>query len=252
MTKITLLFFIALISACATHPAPRLWDATSIADYPHTVALFKNKPNGKVVSGVYTADVRNMIRIKEQVENAAGSIRIDLLVEDSGEPNGFSFIMHGQPKIAVNVGMINLLGQDSDAIAALIGHELAHLYLEHGNLRRNREENSMVATMALSFALGMVGIPAPVDVTDVATTAVSNTFSRDEEREADRFGLVYMTKAGFDPWGAVHLQEKLRAVAKDAPIPFLSTHPSSDERIENMKRLALEQKQKELLPPAEK
>ena len=249
MTKITFLLLAAILSGCASRAAPRLWDAASIADYPNPVVLFKNKPNGKVVAGVYTADVRNMIRIKEQVENAAGPIRVGLLVEDGGKPNGFSFIMHGQPKIAVNIGMINLLGQDADAMAALMGHELAHLYLEHGNLRRNREGNRMMSSIALSFALGMIGIPAPVEVTDVATTAVANTFTREEERDADRFGVNYMTRAGFDPWGAVRLQEKLRAVAGSSRIPFMSTHPSNDERIENMKRLALEHKPEEAAPP---
>jgi len=248
MTKLLLLFFTVLTAGCATQAPARLWDATAIADSPNSVILFKNQKNGKVISGVYTADVKNMIRIKEQVENAAGSIRVGLLVEDSGEPNGFSFIMHGQPKIAVNIAMINLLGQDSDAIAALIGHELAHLYLEHGNLRKNREENRIMSSIALSFALGMVGIPAPVDVTDVATTAVANKYSRDEEREADEHGVAYMTKAGFDPWGAVRLQEKLSAVSKSAAIPFLSTHPSSDDRITNMKRLAMEHTPPEAAP----
>jgi len=186
------------------------------------------------------------------MENAAGSIRVDLLVEDSGDPNGFSFIMHGQPKIAVNIGMINLLGQDSDAMAALMGHELAHLYLEHGSLRKDREENRIMTSIALSFALGMIGILAPVDVTDVATSAVSESFSRDEERDADRFGVTYMIKAGFDPWGAVRLQEKLRTIANGTHIPFLSSHPTSDERIANMKRLAMEYKQDEITLPLEK
>ena len=245
MTKIKLLLLAVFISGCTSRAMPRLWDAASIASYPNPVVIFKNKPNGKVLAGVYTADVRKIIRITEQVENAAGTIRVKLLIEDSGEPNGFSFFMHGQPIIAVNIGMINLLGQDSDAIAALMGHELAHLYLEHGNLRRNREENRVMTSVALSFALGMAGIPAPVDLTDVATTAVSNTFTREEERDADRFGVGYMAQAGFDPWGAVRLQEKLKSVAKGSLLPFLSSHPAGDERIKNMKHLAMEMEHKQ-------
>ena len=244
MTRLTCLLLVALISGCASRAAPpKLWSAASIASYPNPLILIADKPNGKVIAGVYTADVRNMIRVKEQVENAAGPIRVELLIEEGGEPNGFSFTIGGQPKIAVNIGMINLLGNDSDAIAALMGHELAHLYLGHGNLRQNREGNRMMTSTLLSFTLGMIGIPAPVGVTDVATTAVANSFSREEERDADRTGVGYMTKAGFDPWGAVRLQEKLKVAAKGAPLQFLSTHPGSDERIENMKRLALEQEQ---------
>jgi len=249
MIKIISLFLITLVTGCASPTPHRLWGASSIAEYPSSIVLFKTKPKGKVISGVYTADVRNMILIKERVENAAGSIRSTLLIEDSGEPNGFSFIMHGQPMIAVNVGMINLLGNDSDAMAALFGHELAHLYLEHGNQRQKRNENSMMASIALSFTLGLAGIPAPAEVTDVATSAISNVYTRDEERDADWFGVGFITQAGFDAWGAVRLQEKLRDVSKNSPIPFMSSHPGSDERIKNMKQMALEQKSDPNEPP---
>jgi len=248
MPKITLLLLVALLSACASPPASRLFDAASLAEYPHPLVLITDKPKGKVIAGVYTEDVRTLIHVMERVEKAAGPMHPELMVEDRGEPNGFSFLMHGQPKIAVNISMINLIGQDEDALAALLGHELAHLYLKHGNLRQNREENRMVGSVALSFALGMIGIPAPVELTNVATTAVSNSFSREEEREADRSGVDYMIKAGFNPWGAVRLQEKLREVAKSSALPFLSTHPSNEERIENMRNLALASKQ-ESAPP---
>lgn len=214
-----------------------MWDAASIANYPHPFVVFKDKPNGKIIAGFNTAEIQNIIDIKERVENAAGSLRTDLLVAEGNQPNGFSFAYHKVSKIGINVGMIKLIGDDADAIAALIGHELAHLYLEHGKMRQSREENRVATSTALSFALGMVGIPIPAQVTDVATTAVSRTFSREEERDADQLGVTYMTHAGFDPLGAIRLQEKLGAVSSGSFIPFLSTHPANAERVENMKHL---------------
>jgi len=237
MAKIAFLLLVALISGCASSRPQRVWNAASIASYPHPFVIIKDKPNGKVIAGFNTNDIKNIISIKERVEKAAGPLRTELLIAEGDEPNGFSFAYHKVPSIGITVGMIKLIGDDADAMAALIGHELAHLYLEHGKIRQDREDNRIVASTVLSFALGMVGIPIPITATDVATTAVSRTFSREEERDADQLGMTYMTQAGFDPWGAVRLQEKLGAVSSVSLVPFLSTHPASAERVENMKRL---------------
>lgn len=237
MTKIAFLLLVALISGCANSRPQRIWDAESIANFPQPFVVYKDKADGKIIAGFKTADIRNIIDIKERVENAAGPLRTDLLIAEGEEPNGFSFAYHKVPNIGINIGMIKLIGDDADAMAALIGHELAHLYLEHGKIRQNREENRIVTSTVLSFALAMVGVPVPVTATDAATTTISRTFSRDEEREADQVGVAYMTKAGFDPHGAIRLQEKLAAISSGSMVPFLSTHPASAERVENMKRL---------------
>ena len=237
MTKIAFLLLVALISGCASSKPPMVWNAASIANFPSPFVVYKDKSNGKIIAGFSTADIKNIINIKERVENAAGPLRTEFLIAEGDEPNGFSFAHHDASKIGINVGMINLIGDDADAIAALIGHELAHLYLEHGKVRQNREEGRIVASSVLSFALAMVGVPVPVTATDAATSSISRSFTRDEERDADKLGVTYMVQAGFDPWGAVRLQEKLGAVSSGSLVPFLSTHPASAERVENMKRL---------------
>ena len=241
MTKMALLLLVALISGCASSNKPqRIWDAESIANFPHPYVAYQDEQDGKIIASFSTADIRNIINIKERVENTAGTLHTELLIAEGEEPNGFSFAYHNVPKIGITIGMIKLIGDDRDAMAALIGHELAHLYLENGKVRQNREEDRIVASTLLSLALGMVGVPIPVTATDVATDTISKTFSRDEEREADQVGVKYLVQAGFDPWGAVRLQEKLAAISSGSMVPFLSTHPASTERVENMKRLAKE------------
>ncbi|MDH4285722.1 MAG: M48 family metalloprotease [Gallionellaceae bacterium] len=207
-----------------------------MAEQPSPLVLVKDKPNGKVVAGVKTQDIRNMIGIKDRVEAAAGEMRTDLLVADGDEPNGFSFIYHDKPRIAINIPMINLIGEDEDAMAALIGHELAHLYLEHGKKQVKREENLVVTSTIISLALGLAGIP--MGPSDLATTTLSRKYSREDEREADAEGVKYMLLAGFSPCGATRLQEKLGAISPGTLIPFMSTHPSNSERAENMKVFA--------------
>lgn len=240
MAKITLLFFIALVSGCASNQPLKLWDASAMAALPYPMVTLKENQGEAISASINMADIQKMISIKEHVETAAGSLQTKLFIAEGNAPNGFSTVSVHGPIIAVNIGMIHLIGQDDDAMAALIGHELAHLYLNHGRLRQDREENRMVASVLLSFGLGMFGIPVPFGVTDVATTSFANTFTREEERDADRLGVEYMAQAGFDPFGAVRLQEKLGTASSGDMLPFLSTHPSSSERVENMKRLAME------------
>ncbi len=238
MTRIAFLLLAALISGCAGSKPQRAWDAASIANLPHPYVVYKDKPDGKIIAGFHTDDIKNIINIKERMESAAGPLRTELIILEGDQPNGFSFTYHNVSKIGITIGMIKLTEGDADAMAALLGHELAHLYLDHGKARRDREENRIVTSTILSFALAMVGVPIPVTATDVATATVTKTFSRDEEREADQVGVAYMVQAGFDPRGAVRLQEKLAAFSPDyTMVPFLSTHPATSERIENMKRL---------------
>lgn len=243
MKKITLLFLSVLFSGCANNDPLRLWEASSMAALPYTNASLKEKNSEKLSATIHVADIREMIRVKEKVETAAGPMRAKLFVAEGNVPNGFSMISpeHG-PVIAVNIGMINLIGRDGDAMAALVGHELAHLYLKHGRTRKEREETRAAASAFLSVALGMAGVPVPFEAMDLATAPITKQFSRDEERDADQVGVKYMVQAGFDPYGAVRLQEKLGTISHSDSISFLSSHPSSIERVENMKRLAADYK----------
>lgn len=243
MRNVTLILLAVLLSSCATHKPMRAWNASTTIIPPNSMMTFLDRENGKL-SVVYTEDIIRILDIKARIEEVAGVMHTDLLIAEGEQPNGYSFVTKQGPRIAVNFGMMQMLAQDDDAMAALIGHELAHLYLEHGRLRQEREANRITTSVVLTFALGMFGIPMPVDVADAATSAVTRSYSRDDERAADQLGVEYMVKAGFDPFGSVHLQEKLGAAAKGTSLSFLSTHPSNKERVENMKYLAQEYQQK--------
>lgn len=248
MNQLMLLLSAAMLVGCSTSRPTRMWNASATLLSPDSVVTFMDHDSGQI-SRVDGEDVIRMLDIKTRIEEVAGPMRTELLIAEGTQPNGFSYVTKYGPRIAVNFGMINMLGKDDEAMAALMGHELAHLYLQHGRQQQDREKNRITSSVAMTFALGMFGIPMPVDVTDAATSAVTNSYSRDDEREADQLGVQYMIKAGFDPLGAVHLQEKLSTAAKDTTLAFLSTHPGSAERIENMKRLAQEYQQNKTVRP---
>lgn len=217
--------------------ASPFWDANLISNATSEYLQLKDQ-QGKVYTTIKPSLIRVVIAAKNNVESAAGGISTHLWIDGEEKANAFATYNNGEPTIAINVGMLRALGEDEEAYAALLGHELAHLYLGHTtkSLQRNSAKN--VGSMILGFVLGYAGVPAGGTIADITTTAISTVYSRDDERDADAEGIKYIIQAGYDPYGAVHMQEKLAAANSVISIPFLSTHPSSGERIKNMRQLA--------------
>ena len=112
--------------------------------------------------------------------------------------------------VGLNLAMLDMLGNDVHMAAALIGHELAHLKLNHG---RERSEKGGGATFE------------------------ANRFSRDNEREADYLGAVWAHEAGYDLAGAIRLEEALYSLQKRRQ-GYSVTHPMGIERTLKIKSLA--------------
>jgi len=143
----------------------------------------------------------------------------------------------GVPTVALTVGMLDLIEDDVDAYAAIIGHEIAHLRLDHIGQRTRREQTRQGFTQVLGAFLGFFGVPMGGAIADVATDIGARVYTRDEEREADRVGFDYLRMAGFDPRGAVRVWQRM-ASRPGLSIPFLGSHPSSEERMRQMRKLA--------------
>jgi len=116
--------------------------------------------------------------------------------------------------VGINFAMLDLLGMDMHMVAALIGHELGHLKLQHGEESKTKHRR--------------------VDMRNAASTK----YSRDNERDADYIGAIWTVEAGYDPEGAVRLQETLYKSNRFRGGAFVGSHPSSTERIAILKSLA--------------
>lgn len=230
-----LLVVLTLPLTTAAIAAP-FWNAQQVANHSADRIRLQEQ-NGKFYAEVKRSSIRRFIAAKERIESSAGPIRATYFIDAEEKPNAFATYSNGQPMIAINVGMLRLLDEDEEAYAALVGHELAHLYLKHPEKYAERNGLKQVGSALLGFALGYAGVPAGGTIADVATTAISTVYSRDDERDSDELGMKFMLQAGFDPYGAVRMQEKL-ASAGGISIPFLSSHPSGDERVANMRKLA--------------
>ena len=157
-----------------------------------------------------------------------------IAVFDDPTPNAFAL---PGGKIGVHTGMLQV-ARTPDQLAAVIGHEIGHVLAEHANERLTQElavqgglmlvdlfaeEPGSFEHEAFRQALGLgaqYGLLLP--------------YSRTHEREADRIGRDLMAKAGFDPRASVQLWQNMAAAGGGQPLAFLSTHPSHDNRMEEL------------------
>jgi len=138
-------------------------------------------------------------------------------------PGGHIGIFSGIFKVAENQGQL----------AAVIGHEVAHVTEQHALKRYNREATTRIGVVGVAVATGTG--QAGADLAGmVASLGLSLPFSRSEESEADTVGLRYMAAAGFDPRQSVPLWQNMQKKNKLGPPEMLSTHPSSENRIDEL------------------
>lgn len=142
--------------------------------------------------------------------------------------------------IYVNAGIL-LQARDVSEVAGVMGHEIGHVVKRHvaNNYSRQQGVGSLYRIgvyLASLFGGGLAGSAANV-AGGVASTAYLSTFGRDAEREADAFAVEVLPRAGYDPHGLVTFFETMRRAGGASPPAWLSSHPATDERIENTRRM---------------
>ena len=147
-----------------------------------------------------------------------------------------AFCMPGG-KIAFFTGILRTLRLTDDEVAVVMGHEIAHALREDGRDRLSQQRMGQVfttgaAVLSAIFGYGNLG----GQLADGATRLTLLKYSRDDESGADKIGLELAARAGFDPRAGVVLWQKMAAAAKGSPPQWLSTHPSNDARINDIRR----------------
>ena len=141
-------------------------------------------------------------------------------------------------KMAVYTGLMDKLALTDDELAAVMGHEIAHALREHG-----REKAGQAAGVDLAATLGGVigayyGLDASIGqgvVGAAGDLAFMRPNSRGMEQEADRIGVELAARAGFDPQAAISLWEKMGRASGSGTPQWLSTHPSNDTRLADLR-----------------
>ncbi len=145
-------------------------------------------------------------------------------------------------KIAVYTGILEVT-KDEHGLAAVMGHEIAHAVARHSLERASAALALNVGTLAADIALGgvisrtrnTVGQTTGMDVMQIG---IFNPFTRYQESEADHLGLILSSLSGYELYGAVQVWERMQEKMKGKELPqFLSTHPSSANRINDLRNL---------------
>jgi len=143
-------------------------------------------------------------------------------------------------KIVVYTGLLPI-SQNEAALAAVMGHEVSHALLQHGNQRMSQGLLASVGQVALSVAVAN----KPEETQNLfltaygvgATVGVILPFSRKHELEADHYGLLWTAMAGYNPQEAIYLWERMEKAGNgQKPPEFLSTHPSEGRRIDQLQK----------------
>jgi predicted Zn-dependent protease len=159
-----------------------------------------------------------------------------ILVDDDKVVN--AWCMPGG-KIAVYTGLLKVT-KNTDALSIVMGHEIAHAVARHSVERMSHAMTINLGTTVADIFLGgainrtrnTVGRNTGLDIFQLGVT---NPFGRKQETEADYLGLIFSSLSGYDIRESVKLWERMakKNKGKEAPV-FLSTHPSSKKRIENL------------------
>ena len=183
-------------------------------------------------------------RIAQAVGNEMPNANWEFTVFDSSEVNAFAL---PGGKVGVYTGLLRLATSD-DELAVVMGHEIGHVIARHGAERMSEAElMSGVGALGASVLETKVADPKTVDLFKMAyggLTTLGRTLphSRAQESEADRMGVVYAARAGYDPRAAITFWEKMMAQQKSgatggAVASLLSTHPADAKRIADLQAI---------------
>ena len=142
-------------------------------------------------------------------------------------------------KIAVYTGLLKIT-KNTNALSVVMGHEIAHAVARHSVERMSHAMTLNLGTAVADIFLGGAinrtrNTVGPNTGLDIFQLGIMNPFGRKQETEADYLGLIFSSLSGYDIRESVKLWERMAAKKKGKEPPvFLSTHPSSKKRIENL------------------
>ena len=243
-----------ILPSCSTVPITK---RRQLSIYPESVInrqasaayeTFRSKT--KVITSGKNLD--KVIEIGKRVEYSVSKFFIDrdgsnptsnfqwdyILVENDKVVN--AWCMPGG-KIAVYTGLLKIT-QNDNALAVVMGHEIAHAVAKHSIERASQALTVNLGTQVADIFLGgainrarnTIGKSSGMDIFQLG---IFNPFGRKQETEADYLGLIFASLAGFDIRESVKLWERMAVKNKGKEPPqFLSTHPSSANRIVNLNK----------------
>ena len=195
--------------------------------------------------------LKEVIEIGKRIEVSVSSFFENKNEEDPTRNFGWDYLLVDNDKvanawcmpggkIAVYTGLLKIT-KNTNALSIVMGHEIAHAVAKHSVERASQAMTINIGTQVADIFLGgainrtrnTIGQNTGMDIFRIG---IFNPFGRKQETEADYLGLIFSSLAGYDIRESVKLWERMAEKNKGKEPPaFLSTHPSSAKRIENLK-----------------
>jgi predicted Zn-dependent protease len=241
MTKywLVLLACVALLGGCAVNPVTGNKELSLVSEAQElSIGKQEYAPLRQAQGGDYVVDQELTAYVSQVGQRLAA-------VSDRKLPYEFHVINNSTPnawalpggKIAINRGLLTELDSEAE-LAAVLGHEITHAAAKHtarnitrGMLLQGAVLATVVATQSSDYAqLAQLGA-------GVGAQLITQKYGRDAEREADYYGMKYMSLSGYDTQGAVDLQKTFVKLSEGRRQDWLSglfaSHPPSQERVQN-------------------
>ena len=238
-TCLALLVSATLLAGCATNPVTGEKDFMLVSEAQEiSIGKQNYSPLRQSQGGDYVADPQLEAYVNKVGQRVAA-------VSDRKLPYEFHVINNSVPnawalpggKIAINRGLLVELDSEAE-LAAVLGHEVTHAAARHSAQQMSRGmvlQGAVLATVVATHdsdyaQLAQLGA-------GVGAQLITRKYGRDAEREADYYGMKYMSLSGYDTQGAVDLQKTFVKLSEGGRQDFLSglfaSHPPSQERVQN-------------------
>ena len=242
-----------ILPACSTVPITERRQLSIIPESKvnaqAAAAYEKFRSKAKIITE--GSQLKEVIEIGKKIEVAVSAFFLSKGEEDPTRHFDWDYILVDNDKvvnawcmpggkIAVYTGLLKIT-KNTNALSIVMGHEIAHAVAKH-----SLERASQAMTINLGTTIADVFLGGAINRTrntigqntgmDVFNIGIFNPFGRKQETEADYLGLIFSSLSGYDIRESVKLWERMseKNKGKEPPV-FLSTHPSSKKRIENLK-----------------
>jgi Zn-dependent protease with chaperone function len=235
-----------LVALCpgALWAANYSWNVDTATGLQGSSSIALKAPDGSTVEWIEAPRLARLQRVRDRIARASGIQGASLFVTNGVQPNAFAGRnASGTPMIAFTLPLLREIGDDEGLIAAVMGHEYGHLAANHTGRGERQGATQLLGVIAGIVAGATInnrlGAELAARAADLGGRALILSYDRDQEREADALGVRYMTEAGFDPQDASRYW-RLAMQRFSASGGLFTTHPSTDERIANVGRIASE------------
>ena len=242
-----------ILPSCSTAPITERKQLTIIpeATINNQAAAAYEKFRTKTKLITKGSQLESVINIGKKIENSVSTFFESRNKEDPTINFAWDYILVDNDKvvnawcmpggkIAVYTGLLKVT-KNTDALSIVMGHEIAHAVAKHSIERASAAMTINVTTTIADILTGgkvsqtrnTIGRNSGLDIFQIG---IMNPFGRKQETEADYLGLIFSSLSGYDIRESVKLWERMAEKKKgNEPPQFLSTHPSSTKRIENLK-----------------